>query len=79
MARYVASFRDYPLSSEEELAVRNYICGNIRTVSQLAQVLSEINKSKVNRQSATNLLANILPYWYKQGKLDLGGGGYDYE
>ena len=76
MSRYVASFKQYPLTDQEEMAIRNYICGNIPTITLLAEALS-IEGNKVNRQSAANLLANILPYWYKTGKLDLGGQGYE--
>ena len=63
---YTPREKVYILTDTEEFAIRNYICGNIRTLAGLARVL------ETDRQKAVNLIANVLPYWYKVGKLDLG-------
>jgi hypothetical protein len=63
---------EYELSQKGEFAVRNYICGNMTNISELAKILTETEGRKFHRQSVVNLIATILPYWYRIGKINLG-------
>lgn len=60
------------ISKGTESAIRNYICGNVLSLSELARLMTKFEGKEYTRQSAVNLVATILPYWYKIGKVDLG-------
>jgi len=60
------------MTADTQLAIRNYICGNIGNLAQLAVYISAAEGKLYTRQSAVNLVATVLPYWYKIGSIDLG-------
>lgn len=67
------------VSELTELAIKNYICGNITSLSELARHLSKNEDRQYTRQSAVNLVATVIPYWYKIGKIEINNGGVESE
>ena len=60
------------VDKDSETVIIGYILGNITNISDVAKLLSKTEGRKINRQSAVNLIANVLPGWYKIGKIDIG-------
>ena len=59
------------ITTDTEKLIKNYICGNITSMAEVARYMSKYEGKEYSRQSAVNLVTAILPYWYKIGKVDI--------